>query len=81
MRLMQSSRRTSVAFESGPFTCAVVDEESIALRPHHFLSPLVPEVVHGKALGRVPSTTYEMALPEVSAGTSFFVQRAEGGHR
>ena len=54
-------------------------EDAIELSPNHLPSKLTHELVRGEASGRVRCTPYEMQLPEVPKGTSFFAQQAEAG--
>lgn len=51
-------------------------EDAIELSPNHLPSTLTHELVRGEASGRVRCTSYEMQLPEVPKGTSFFAQQA-----
>lgn len=55
-------------------------EDAIELSPNHLPSRLTHELVRGEASGRVRCTAYEMALPAVPKGTSFFAQQ-EGADR
>jgi len=50
-------------------------EDAIELSPNHLPSRFTHEVVRGTASGRVRCTNYEMALPAVPKGTSFFAQQ------
>ena len=64
---------------SGPRTLYITTyyaEDAIELSPNHLPSTLTHEIVRGEASGRVRCTPYEMALPEVPKGTSFFAQQA-----
>lgn len=51
-------------------------EDAVELSPNHLPSTLTHELVRGKASGRVRCSTYDMQLPEVPKGTSFFAQQA-----
>ncbi len=51
-------------------------EDAIELSPNHLPSTFTHELVRGEASGRVRCSTYEMQLPEVPKGTSFFAQQA-----
>ena len=51
-------------------------EDAIELSPNHLPSTLTHELVRGEASGRVRCSTYDMRLPEVPKGTSFFAQQA-----
>ena len=51
-------------------------EDAVELSPNHLPSTLTHELVRGEASGRVRCSTYEMRLPEVPKGTSFFAQQA-----
>ncbi len=50
-------------------------EDAIELSPNHLPSTFTHELVRGTPSGRVRCTPYEMALPEVPKGTSFFAQQ------
>lgn len=56
-------------------------EDAIELSPNHLPSTLTHELVRGTASGRVRCSAYDMQLPEVPKGTSFFAQQAgtDGG--
>jgi phytanoyl-CoA hydroxylase len=54
-------------------------EDSIELSPNHLPSTLTHELVRGEASGRVRCSPYEMELPEVPTGTSFFAQQETVG--
>ena len=51
-------------------------EDAVELSPNHLPSTLTHELVRGEASGRVRCSTYDMRLPEVPKGTSFFAQQA-----
>ena len=51
-------------------------EDAVELSPNHLPSTLTHELVRGEASGRVGCSTYDMQLPEVPKGTSFFAQQA-----
>ena len=55
-------------------------EDAIELSPNHLPSTLTHELVRGHASGRVRCTPYDMALPAVPEGTSFFAQQAATEH-
>jgi phytanoyl-CoA hydroxylase len=50
-------------------------EDAIELSPNHLPSTLTHELVRGEASGRVRCSAYQMELPEVPEGTSFFAQQ------
>lgn len=50
-------------------------EDAIELSPNHLPSRFTHELVRGAASGRVRCSAYEMELPEVPDGTSFFAQQ------
>jgi ectoine hydroxylase-related dioxygenase (phytanoyl-CoA dioxygenase family) len=52
-------------------------EDAIELSPNHLPSTFTHEIVRGKASGRVRCSSYEMEVPEVPTGTSFFAQQEE----
>jgi len=51
-------------------------EDAIELSPNHLPSAMTHELVRGEASGSVRCSPYEMKLPEVPKGTSFFDQQA-----
>ncbi|MBL6699974.1 phytanoyl-CoA dioxygenase family protein [Luminiphilus sp.] len=51
-------------------------DDAIELSPNALPSRLTHELVRGEPSGRVRCTPYEMALPEVPQGTSFFAQQS-----
>ena len=53
-------------------------EDAIELSPNALPSRFTHELVRGEPSGRVRCTAYEMEIPEVPKGTSFFAQQAEG---
>ena len=53
-------------------------EDAIELSPNHLPSTLTHELVRGEVSGRVRCSSYEMAVPALPEGTSFFSQQ-EGG--
>ena len=50
-------------------------EDAIELSPNHLPSTLTHELVRGEVSGRVRCSPYEMAVPALPAGTSFFSQQ------
>ena len=63
---------------NGPRTLYITTyyaEDAIELSPNHLPSRFTHEVVRGKASGTVRCTSYEMALPALPKGTSFFAQQ------
>lgn len=56
-------------------------EDAIELSPNHLPSRFTHELVRGEASGRVRCTAYDMALPEVPKGTSFFSQQERADER
>ena len=50
-------------------------EDAIELSPNHLPSTLTHELVRGEASGTVRCTAYEMELPALPKGTSFFAQQ------
>ena len=64
---------------SDPRTLYIVTyyaEDAIELSPNHLPSKLTHEVIRGKASGKVRCSSYDMLIPEVPKGTSFFSQQA-----
>jgi len=52
-------------------------EDAIELSPNHLPSTLTHELIRGKVSGKVRCSSYNMLIPEVPKGTSFFSQQAE----
>lgn len=50
-------------------------EDAIELSPNHLPSRFTHDLVRGEASGRVRCSSYEMELPAVPKGTSFFAQQ------
>ena len=50
-------------------------EDAIELSPNHLPSTLTHELVRGEVSGRVRCSPYEMAVPALPEGTSFFSQQ------
>ena len=50
-------------------------EDAIELSPNHLPSRFTHELVRGEASGRVRCSSYQMELPELPKGTSFFAQQ------
>ena len=53
-------------------------EDAIELSPNHLPSTLTHELVRGEVSGRVRCSPYEMAVPALPVGTSFFSQQESG---
>ena len=51
-------------------------EDAIELSPNHLPSQLTHELVRGKVSGKVRCSSYNMLIPEVPKGTSFFSQQS-----
>ena len=55
-------------------------EDAVELSPNALPSTLTHELVRGEVTGRIRCSSYEMQLPEIPEGTSFFAQQeATGG--
>ena len=52
-------------------------EDAIELSPNHLPSTLTHELIRGKVSGKVRCSSYDMLIPKVPKGTSFFSQQAE----
>ena len=52
-------------------------EDAIELSQNHLPSKLTHSIIRGESSGRVRCSEYEMLIPEVPKGTSFFSQQAE----
>ena len=50
-------------------------EDAMELSPNALPSTLTHELVSGEVTGRVRCSRYEMELPEIPKGTSFFAQQ------
>ena len=59
------------------FICEYLAEDAIPLQANHIPSKYMYEVVRGQETGRVRCSNYEMILPEVPTGASFFEQQAK----
>ena len=51
-------------------------EDSIELSQNHLPSKLTHSIIRGEPSGKVRCSKYEMLIPEVPKGTSFFSQQA-----
>ncbi len=58
------------------FICSYTAEDSYPLHANHIPSKYMYEVVRGEATGRVRCSAYDMAIPEMPTGASFFEQQA-----
>ena len=52
-------------------------EDAVELSQNHLPSRLTHSIIRGEVSGRVRCSEYEMLIPEVPKGTSFFSQQAE----
>ena len=59
------------------YICEYTAEDCYPLHPNHIPSTYMYEIVRGKATGRVRCSEYEMAIPEMPSGASFFEQQAK----
>ena len=59
------------------YICVYSAEDAIPLSPNPLPSAQAGDVIRGEYSGRVRAVPYEMELPEVPKGASFFVQQAE----
>lgn len=59
------------------FICEYTAEDAYPLQVNHIPSKYMYEVVRGKHTGRIRCSEYEMLLPEVPRGASFFEQQAK----
>ena len=59
------------------FLCTYSAEDAIPLSPNPLPSRYAGEIVRGKSTNRVRCSHYEMELPEVPEGASFFSQQAK----
>ena len=51
-------------------------EDAIELSQNHLPSKLTHSIIKGRPSGKVRCSKYEMLIPEVPKGTSFFSQQA-----
>lgn len=58
------------------FICSYTAEDAYPLHANHIPSEYMYEVVRGEATGRVRCSPYDMAMPEMPTGASFFEQQA-----
>jgi ectoine hydroxylase-related dioxygenase (phytanoyl-CoA dioxygenase family) len=61
------------------FICVFSAEDAVPLAPNPLPSAQDGDVIRGEYSGRVRTTPYEMELPEMPKGASFFVQQAKAG--
>jgi len=54
-------------------------EDAVELSPNALPSTLTHELVRGEVTGRIRCSSYEMQLPEIPEGTSFFAQQEAAG--
>lgn len=59
------------------FICEYLAEDSYPLHANHIPSEYMYEIVRGEATGRVRCSEFEMAIPEMPSGASFFSQQAK----
>jgi phytanoyl-CoA hydroxylase len=59
------------------YICEYTAEDCYPLHPNHIPSAYMYEVVRGHATDRVRCSEYEMAIPEMPSGASFFEQQAK----
>jgi len=59
------------------YICEYSAEDSYPLHANHIPSEYMYEMVRGHATGRVRCSEYEMAIPEMPSGASFFDQQAK----
>ncbi|MEC8275124.1 MAG: phytanoyl-CoA dioxygenase family protein [Pseudomonadota bacterium] len=55
-------------------------EDAVELSPNALPSTLTHELVRGEVTGRIRCSSYEMLLPEIPEGTSFFAQQEATGN-
>ena len=55
-------------------------EDAVELSPNALPSTLTHELVRGEVTGRIRCSSYEMLLPEIPEGTSFFAQQGATGN-
>ena len=55
-------------------------EDAVELSPNALPSTLTHELVRGEVTGRIRCSSYEMQLPEIPEGTSFFAQQEATGN-
>lgn len=61
------------------FICVFSSEDAVPLAPNPLPSIHDGDIIRGERTGRVRSTPYEMELPEMPKGASFFEQQAKAG--
>ena len=68
---------------NGPRTLYITTyyaEDAVELSPNALPSTLTHELVRGEVTGRIRCSSYEMQLPEIPEGTSFFAQQEATGN-
>lgn len=76
-RLLHGSAPNLSNMPRSLFICAYTAEDSYPLHGNHIPSRFMYEVVRGQATGRIRCSEYEMILPEMPTGASFFEQQAK----
>ena len=67
-----------------PRTLLIIEytaEDTYPLQSNHIPSQYMYDVVRGEATGRVRCSEYNMAIPEMPTGASFFEQQAKAEHK
>jgi ectoine hydroxylase-related dioxygenase (phytanoyl-CoA dioxygenase family) len=76
-RLLHGSDPNTSANPRTLFISEYRSEDSVPLQVNHLPSIHEGELVRGERTGRVRASSYEMAMPEVPTGASFFDQQAK----
>ena len=75
-RLLHGSAPNLSAKPRTLFICEYTAEDAYPLQVNHIPSKYMYEIVRGESSGRLRCSDYEMILPEVPKGASFFDQQA-----
>ena len=76
-RLLHGSAPNLSSQPRSLFICEYTAEDAYPLQTNHIPSTYMYEIVRGEHTGRVRCSDYEMILPEVPTGASFFEQQAK----
>ncbi len=61
------------------FICVYSAEDAVPLSPNPMPSKFEGEIVRGRRTGRVRTVPFELELPQLPGGASFFEQQAADG--
>jgi len=76
-RLLHGSAPNLSAQPRTLFICEYTAEDACPLQANHIPGKYMYEIVRGRHSGRIRCSDYQMAIPEMPKGASFFEQRAK----